>query len=370
MMVKPKEELDPQVSRWLDALRSVPPRDPRRAARTRAQFVVQAVSARPAPCHKGWTFILFGKKRSMAQILVSLLLVVASLAGFTGTLYAAQDDLPGQMLYPLKTWSEDVQVALTADPARQVERLIDMAQRRVEETVALTQAGQDPPETVLQRMEQHFYRAMERAATQGDDQMVQTLAWVEARLRMMQQMLADAPQTPVRERAWMQLEAWRRLAHTGESDPAQFRQRVLERVRQNAPGSPEPFGPRGPMSTPGAGPGPGPMATPGAGPGPNFTTTPGAGPDPGPMMTPGDGPGPGPMPTPGSGPGPGPMPNPGSGPGPGPMMTPGGGPGPGPMPTPGSGLGPGPMPNPGSGLGPGPMPTAIPIPGRGIRGGP
>ena len=321
MTVKPEEELDPQMSRWLDALRSVPPRDPRRAARTRARFIAQAVSARPAPRHTGWTFILFGKERSMAQILVSLLLVVASLAGFTGTLYAAQDDLPGQMLYPLKTWSEDVQVALTADPAHQVERLMDMAQRRVEETVALTQAGQDPPETVFQRMEQHLYRAMERAAAQGDEQMVRTLNRVEARLRTMQQRLASIPQTPVRERVWTQLEACRRLAEAGEADPAQFRQQIRERVRQNAPGSPEPPGPRGPMGTPGAGPGPGPMATPGAGPGP------------GPMPTPGTGPGPGPMPTPGTGPGPGPTPTPGTGPGPGPMPTPGSGPGPDPMPT-------------------------------------
>jgi hypothetical protein len=295
------------------------------------------------------------------------------------------------MLYPLKTWSEDVQVALTADPAHQVERLMDMAQRRVEETVALTRAGQDLPETVLQRMEQHFYQAMERAAAQGDDQMVQTLARVEARLRVMQQMLADAPQTPVRERLWTQLEAWRRLAQVGEADPAQFRQQIRERVRQNAPGSPEPSGPRGPMGTPGAGPGPtrtpgtgpgpGPMPTPGTGPGPGPTPTPGTGPGPGPMPTPGSGPGPGPMPTPGTGPGPGPMPTPGSGPGPGPMPTPGTGPGPGPTPTPGTGPGPGPtptpgtgpgpgpMPTPGTGPGPGPMPTATPMPGGRGPGG-
>ncbi|MFN3763540.1 MAG: DUF5667 domain-containing protein, partial [Anaerolineae bacterium] len=168
----------------------------------------------------------------MVQIIVSLLLVLAAVAGFTGTLYAAQDDLPGQALYPLKTWSEDVRVSLTADPARQVERLMDMAQRRVEETVALTQAGQVPPETVLQRMEQHLYRAMEQAAAQGDEQMVQTLNRVEARLRAMQQRLADVPQTPVRERVWAQLEAWRRLAEAGEADPARFRQQFRERVWQ------------------------------------------------------------------------------------------------------------------------------------------
>ncbi|MGB9776649.1 MAG: DUF5667 domain-containing protein [Anaerolineae bacterium] len=281
--MKPQEELDPQVARYLDALQSVPPRDPRRAARTRARFIAQAVSARPAPRHKGWTLILFGKERSMVQILVSLLLVVASLAGFTGTLYAAQDDLPGQALYPLKTWSEDVRVALTADPARQVERLMDMTQRRVEEAVALTQAGQVPPETVFQRMEQHLYRAMERAAAQGDEQMARTLARVEARLRAMQQMLSDAPQTPVRERMWTQLEAWRRLAEVGEIAPAQFRQQIRERVRQNIPASPEPSGPRSPLGTPGAGPGPMPTATPGAGPGPGHgpgpmaTATPGSG---------------------------------------------------------------------------------------------
>ncbi|RME36782.1 MAG: hypothetical protein D6793_05210, partial [Thermoflexia bacterium] len=73
MRTKPEEELDPLVGRYLDALRPAPPRDPRRAARTRAQFIAQAVSARSAPRHKGWTFIPFRKERSMAQILVALL---------------------------------------------------------------------------------------------------------------------------------------------------------------------------------------------------------------------------------------------------------------------------------------------------------
>jgi chorismate mutase len=298
----------------------------------------------------------------MVQILVSLLLVVASLAGFTGTLYAAQDDLPGQTLYPLKTWSEDVRVALTVDPARQVELLIDITQRRVEEIVTLARAGQDPPETVLQRMEQHFYRAMERAAAQGDAQMMRTLALVEARLHAMQQIVADAPQTPVRERVWAQLEAWRRLAQTGEADPAQFRQQIREQVQRNIPVSPEPSGPS-PMQTPGMGPGFGPVETPGAGPGPMMP------PGPGPMQTPGMGPGFGPVETPGAGPGP--M----TPPGPGPMQTPGMGPGSGPVETPGvspgpmmpSGMGPGsgPMETPGAGPGPGPMATDTPVPGRG-----
>jgi hypothetical protein len=354
MTVKPEEELDPQMSRWLDALRSVPPRDPRRAARTRARFIAQAVSARPAPRHTGWTFILFGKERSMAQILVSLLLVVASLAGFTGTLYAAQDDLPGQMLYPLKTWSEDVQVALTADPAHQVERLMDMAQRRVEETVALTRAGQDLPETVLQRMEQHFYQAMERAAAQGDDQMVQTLARVEARLRAMQQMLADAPQTPVRERLWTQLEAWRRLAQVGEADPAQFRQQIRERVRQNAPGSPEPSGPRGPIGTPGAG--PGPTRTPGSGPGPGADSRQRS------------------RPRPDADPWHWPRPRPDADPwqlvsAPGRCRPPAAVPALARCRPPAAGPGPGPTPTPGSGPGPGPMPTATPMPGGRGPGG-
>ncbi len=352
MTAKPEEELSPRVDYYLDALRSVPPRDPRRAARTRARFIAQAVSARPAPRHTGWTFILFGKERKMVQILISLLLVLASVAGFTGTLYAAQDDLPGQTLYPLKTWSEEVSLALTADPARQVERLMEMTQRRMEEVVALTQAGQVPPETVLQRMEQHLYRAMERAAAQGDEQMVRTLSRVEERLRAMQQRLASIPQTPVRERVWTQLEAWRRLAEVGEADPAQFRQRIRERVRQSAPGSPEPPGPGGPMVTPDTGAGPGPMRTPGAGPGS------------GPMRTPGVGPGPGPMATPGKGPGPGQMETPGTGPGPMPSATctPGSGPGPGPMETPGSG----PMETPG----PGPIVTVTPMPGGGGKGKP
>lgn len=367
MQGKPEEELDLQIRLYLDALRLAPPRDPRRAAQTRARFIAQAVSIQPAPRHRGWTFILFGRERSMAQILVALLVVLASLGGFTGTLYAAQDDLPGQALYPLKTWSEDVQVALTADPTRQVERLMDLAQRRVEEIVALTQAGQTPPEDVLQRMEQHIYRAMERAASQGDEQMLRTLARVQERLRAMQQTLSEAPQTPVRERVWTRLEAWRRLAGTGEADPAQFRQQIRERVREqireSAPVSPEPRGPRGPQGT--SEPGPGPKGTPGAGPGP--ASTPGMGLGPGPAATPGMSPGPSPTSTPGMGPGPGQTPPPDMGPGPNPTPTPGMGPGP--TPTPGMGPGPGQTPPPDMGPTPTPTPGMGPGPGGKHGGG-
>ena len=232
----------------------------------------------------------------MVPILMALLIVIASLGGFAGTVYMAQDDLPGQALYPLKTWSEDVQIALTVNSSIKVKRLMDLAQRRVEEVVALIQIGREPPEAILQRMEQHFHQAMERAASQGDGQMIKTLALVEARLRVMQQMLSQAPQTPVRERVWARLEAWRRLAEAGEADPARIRLQIQERVREGAPATPEPRSPQGPPQsvTPGMGPHPGPTII------PSPTCTPGMGPHPGPTIAPS------PTATPGMGPHPGP----------------------------------------------------------------
>ena len=283
----------------------------------------------------------------MVQIVVSLLVVIASLAGFSGTLYAAQDDLPGQALYPLKTWSEDALISLTADPSLRTERLLNLAQRRVEEAVALMQEGQEPPDIVFQRMERHLAQAMEQIALQENGKMARNLAQVENRLRAMQQMLATTPATPIQER-WMQcLEAWRRIVQTGETDPAEFRLRVRQRVGMP---SPYPTGVPGPMETP---PGPrwtpaGPMETP---PGPRWTP---AGPvktPPGPRWTPA-----GPMETP-----PGPRETP-----PGPRWTPAG-----PMETPSGPRAtstPAPTEPPGM-MTPGPHPSGTPRPGGGHGGG-
>ncbi len=72
------------------------------------------------------------------------LVVLVALGGFTGGAVAASSDsLPGSILYPVKRASEQVQLLLATDPASQADVHLQIANDRLNETVALSESGQD-----------------------------------------------------------------------------------------------------------------------------------------------------------------------------------------------------------------------------------
>ena len=82
------------------------------------------------------------------MISATLALFVIFAAG-GATVYAAQDDIPGQNLYQVKTWSEDaaMNLAMSEDQTR-LEYALDFADRRVAEASGLLSAGlRDAPTT-------------------------------------------------------------------------------------------------------------------------------------------------------------------------------------------------------------------------------
>ena len=65
---------------------------------------------------------------------IAIALVLAILfAGTTVTAYAAQESLPGDALFSLKTTLEDIQISTAWDTADEAEKSIQYADRRVEE---------------------------------------------------------------------------------------------------------------------------------------------------------------------------------------------------------------------------------------------
>ena len=386
--------LDSPLEDWLAVLRPIPSRNPQAAERGKENFMTQArslaipVSKTDDVRHIGWIEsirqLIRNKEYSpMYVTLTTIALVLSLMLGGTGaTVYAAQDSLPNQPLYGIKTFSEDLATSLSLRNHQRLQLELDYAGRRVAEMTSLALRGMNPPEPVLVRLEMHLDRVIELAAIAGEGDLTKALLQVRARLEHQIRVLDEAPQVgPVMIRAMEAIQTRLHWVEFGLSEPNAFREQVQVRNQfQLLPEIGEAYSP---------GPGPIPDLEPGEGgfsprPGPNPDQEPGEGgfspgPGPNPDQEPGEG-GPGPNSDPepgecGSGPCPNPDQEPGEG-GPGPNSDPeagecGSGPCPNPDQEPGEG-GPGPNsdPEPGeSGTGPGPNPDCCSDPETGSNDG-
>jgi len=332
------KEMDPRLAREFESLRSQPQRDPQKAALGRANFLAQAqqyadslppVSKRTNQRHNRWMYVLQSffvaqrKERSpMFSTLSTILLIVTLVLGGSGiTVAAAQSSQPDEGLYPVKTWSEDARLGITANEQNRMQLAMQYADRRAEEMQNMLREGKAPPELVPVRMQAEINLALQLAAGQPDEQARQSLNQIREQLRAHEQAFLDlgSPADPQKEALLKgtreMLRDRQQLCEDGIQDPQTLRKRLHEGGLEG--GTPdEPGG-----TVPGSGPGDGdgnPWTT--------GTPTPGSGYGPGP----GDGDGDGNpwvtgTPTPGSGNGPGP--NDGNGPGDGNDSGQGNGPG-------------------------------------------
>ena len=180
--MKDQTELESQVQEWLEEIKPVPARNPQAAARGRAQFLGQAVSASEFPRHKGWNSI-FRKERFAMNIIVSILVIAGLLLGGGATVNAAQNDLPNEPLYGLKLWSEDIGLQLQNDPEQKVERLMNLSQERIREITQLADKNQPVPDQVRQRLQDHIQQILQISATLEDPEMDRTLLQVRDQLQ-------------------------------------------------------------------------------------------------------------------------------------------------------------------------------------------
>jgi uncharacterized membrane protein YgcG len=289
--MKNQTEIESTVQEHLHELRPVPARDSQAAARGRARFLAQGVSANEAQRHKGWKSI-FRKEQFAMNILVSILVIAGLLAGGGATVKAAQDDLPNEPLYAVKTWSEEFSLQFQKDPEARVERLLELAQTRVQEMTQLIESGQTPPEQVRLRLEQHLQQALQLCSNMDDAALDRTLLQVRDQLqqqeRDMQRLQTHSTQDaqPILERTRTMLQTQLHVVNDGLMNHEAFRNTIrhgfqYQQGQIETPPTEAPVVPLGPNgqqngpSTPQAGPdngnGPGPNSEPG---GPNPSVTP------------------------------------------------------------------------------------------------
>ena len=305
------DELDPKLREKLQQIKNVPEREPGRAAQNRSNYMAMAhslatqtrptVSETPFLRLKEWigsiSFPLLRKERfSMVSIFTTIAIVLGLVFGGAGaTVFAAQDSLPGQALYNVKTLSEDVRLELTSNPEAQFQLALALANRRALEIGTLIQDGELLPPAIATRLQSHMQLAMNLAAGMDDTEQTSALLELQRHIRdqdqVMGQSRVNAPDftDPVLAQIRSQIQNQLKLVDIGLEDPLQFRLRLQQGLQPvedepvdvtatEAPGSLD--GGYGP------GPGPGPNEKPGEG-------------QVGPMATPetppaGDGYGPGP----------------------------------------------------------------------------
>ena len=74
----------------------------------------------------------------MKRVAIILVIVVA-LSALGGTVYAAQDSLPGDTLYSVKLGIEEATMVLSGDDVTRAERALNFASKRVREMLTLTE---------------------------------------------------------------------------------------------------------------------------------------------------------------------------------------------------------------------------------------
>ena len=208
--MKDQSEFESVVKEWLEEIKPVPPRNSQMASRGRAQFLSMAVSASELPRQKGWITI-FRKERYAMNVLLSILVIAGLLFGGGATVSAAQDDLPNEPLYGLKTWTEDLSLRFQNNGEDKVNRLMELAQIRIQEMQQLAEGGEPIPDQLRLRLEQHIHQALQICVNLDDPTLERTLLTLHNRLQeqdqeMVQLQLQTQEQLQLQTQVQLQLQ--------------------------------------------------------------------------------------------------------------------------------------------------------------------
>ena len=172
-------------------------------------------------------------------VLLAIIMSMAALGG--GIVWAANDSLPDDLLYPVKITVEDVRLAFTSAPQDQIDLALEFAEERVEEIQGLSAIDRQAPDKAIARMEQHIEQAMIYAAQiSSDEEMVDALEQITVRTRTQVQVLEQMQFTASQQTYARLVQAaaiYRRgadRAEIGQSDLHTFRLQY-----HHQPGDPE-----------------------------------------------------------------------------------------------------------------------------------
>ncbi len=231
----------------LNPLEDVPSPDLVRAQQLRQAFLKRAKETLPVSQpklkrHKGWINI-FKKERSPMFTFARILIVLAiAFGGTTATAFAAQDSLPSEALYPIKTLMEDVRLAFTSDPEAEVELLLQFSDERMEEIAALIDKGLPVPDAVATQLQTHLHSALQECTQLDDAALLQVMEQIRTRtqeqLKVLEKLGEGSSNQPedALQLATQAMNNTRVTAEGALDDPITFR---LHQGKNRSPDAPE-----------------------------------------------------------------------------------------------------------------------------------
>jgi hypothetical protein len=253
------EELNKFGKRILSPLSQVDPLDPASIAQERAKFLAQVEHLRTylpvvtnneteKQSNREDRIYLRKQRMPLFRALIAVLVVVILLAGSSATVFAAQNSLPGEPLYAIKSLSEDVRLTMALNPQTKLDLTLTYTNRRAEEISSLVANGEELPTQTSARYQLELEQALDLAAQMNDQQMQVALIQIKNRAEKqgmtMEELLANLPEqaSPAILRLQERLQEQVMLSSFGESDPQAFRNEIRERqkIRQSLKHSTEP----------------------------------------------------------------------------------------------------------------------------------
>lgn len=229
-----KKEINPRLQNELNHLQDVPERGLQAEHAGRENYLMQVRSLKPRPVQIKKA-VRRGERRSWVLRLASIVAVLAlALGSIGGTVYAAQASGPDDLLYGVKTLTEDIQVSLESDPQDRLDLYTQFASRRLTEIQAQVDAGEAIPEKALALLEKHTQKMLEEAAKMSEQGMNNALRQIEENLQKQNQMMAELgkqhPQgsPPGLVKAQEKVRERLELVENGKNEPQGFKQTIRE----------------------------------------------------------------------------------------------------------------------------------------------
>ena len=231
-------EINRKLNKQLKSLQDIPVRDLQESHIGKEKFLSRARNIQPRrnPARTSKSRVGMPLGKSLLPRLAAILAVALfALTSIGGTVYAAQGSLPDDLLYPLKTLTEDIQIGLESDPEERLDLYATFANRRLEEIEAQIQAGEEISPKVLARLEKHSEKMLQQAAQVGEKGLENALRQVQQALEKQNQMMEKLQkQTPGQGengllKAQEMLQERLELVDSGLQEPQGFKETIKER---------------------------------------------------------------------------------------------------------------------------------------------
>ncbi len=245
-MTKSDAEFDEFGKLTLNPLREVPRMGENVAGQEKAHFLetVEKLSQRPTmrrttPTREQGVGIMSFLRQVVAtplsKIVAAILILMVLLAGSSFTVLAAQNSLPGDLLYAVKSWGEDIRLSLTGSKQEKLDLILNYTNRRAGEISQLTAKGGSLPEQVSARYQGELDSALQLAVEMDDTQMQKALGQIKKQAEIqgmtLEELLSMLPSQAepaiihLQERLREQIN----LTTFGEKNPQAFRDEVRQR---------------------------------------------------------------------------------------------------------------------------------------------